>query len=85
MRIDVNSAFTGQWGDNDKYVPAELYNSMKRSMEALQELTVPFMPEPTYDPIRSLLGKDFAYAFSNVLPRKRTRQIGDVNEFDRLV
>ena len=74
--LELKSDFRSEWGHGRKMVTSDMYHSAKRRMENFIKDPNVLIDEPPCDSFRTHLGKDFQYAFANLLTKKRVRTSG---------
>ena len=74
--------YSAEWGQGKRHVSRDLFQACKKSGEELYQLPSSRMEELPFDSYRCLIGKDFRYAFSSLLSKKRVRDSdpGSVNK-----
>ena len=73
LKVRVKGDFATEWGQGKKHVSRDLFQACKKSAEDLYSLPTSRMEELPFDSYRCLIGKDFRYAFSSLLTKKRSR------------
>lgn len=75
LRVKVRGDFSNEWGQGKNHISRDLFQACKKAAEDAYPLPISRMEELPFDAYRCLIGKEFRYAFSGLLTKKRNRDL----------